>query len=53
MTCKECKYSKVNHSVVGGYTYLTVSCKGYVKHNEKSAERCKSFTPKAIYNSAK
>ena len=46
MTCKECKYSKVNHSVVCGQPYEVVSCKGYVKHNVKSAERCKRYTPK-------
>lgn len=47
MTCKECKYSKVNHSVVCGQHYEVVSCKGYVKHNTKSAERCKRYTTKS------
>lgn len=46
MTCKECKNAKVNHSVVCGQSYEVVSCKGYVKHNTKSAERCKRYTPK-------
>lgn len=46
MTCKECKNAKVNHSVVCGQPYEVVSCKGYVKHNIKSAERCKRYTPK-------
>lgn len=48
MTCKECKYSKVNHLVICGQPYEVVSCKGYVKHNTKSAERCKRYTKASI-----
>lgn len=44
MTCKECKYSKVNQSVVCGKCYEIISCNGIVRHNTKSAEQCKRYT---------
>ena len=43
MTCKECKNAIVNHSVVCGKPYEVISCNGIVRHNTKSAERCKRY----------